>query len=142
MVFGNEFHENTRRRQFKTSHSVESLTSGSSDGESLSPRFFHERKNPLKRTKSFHEIIHEMSSSTKKLEEETSGLLRDMESLRHQNQSTGRRLKRLQKVSGAMKEQLQAFTPLRSVSQRHLDSITSANGKRNCYSSENLQAEI
>lgn len=78
MVFGNEFHENTRRRQFKTSHSVESLTSGSSDGESLSPRFFRERKNPLKRTKSFHEIIHEMSSSTKKLEEETSGLLRDM----------------------------------------------------------------
>lgn len=40
-----------------------------------------------------------------------------------------------------MKEQLQAFTPLRSVSQRHLDSITSANGKRNCYSSENLQTE-
>lgn len=78
MVFGNEFHENTRRRQFKTSHSVESLTSGSSDGESLSPRFFRERKNPLKRTKSFHEIIHEMSSSTKKLEEETTGLLRDM----------------------------------------------------------------
>jgi len=77
MVFGNEFHD-TRRRQFKTSHSVESLTSGSSDGESLSPRFYRERKNPLKRAKSFHEIIYEMSSSTKKLEEETSGLLRDM----------------------------------------------------------------
>ena len=40
-----------------------------------------------------------------------------------------------------MKEQLQAFTPLRSVSQRHLDSITSASGKRNCYSSEDLQTE-
>jgi len=78
MVFGNEFQENTRRRQFKTSHSVESLTSGSSDGESLSPRFYRERKTPLKRAKSFHEIIYEMSSSTKKLEEETSGLLRDM----------------------------------------------------------------
>lgn len=79
MVFGNEFHENSsRRREFKTSYSVESLTSGSSDGESYSPRLSHVRKSQLQRTKSFHQIIHEMSSSTKKLEEETSVLLRDM----------------------------------------------------------------
>lgn len=78
MVFGNEFHEKTRRREFKTSYSVESLTSGSSDGESHSPKLCRERKNQLQRAKSFHEIIHEMSSSTKRLEEQTSGLLRDM----------------------------------------------------------------
>ncbi|KAJ7378788.1 hypothetical protein OS493_021375 [Desmophyllum pertusum] len=143
MVFGNEFHENSsRRREFKTSHSVESLTSGSSDGESYSPRLSHVRKSQLQRTKSFHQIIHEMSSSTKKLEEETSVLLRDMDNLRNQNLSTGRRLQRLQKVSGAMKEQLQAFSPMRSASQRHLNSIANMSEKRNCYSSENLPTAI
>lgn len=82
MVFGNEFHETTRRREFKASHSVESLTSGSSDGESYSPKLCRERKDHLQRSKSLHQIIHEMSSSTKKLEEETSGLLHDMVSFR------------------------------------------------------------
>lgn len=78
MVFGNEFQETTRRWEFKASHSVESLTLGSSDGESYSPKLCRERKDHLQRSKSFHQIIHEISSSTKKLEEETSGLLHDM----------------------------------------------------------------
>lgn len=70
----------SRRVEFKTSYSVESLTSGSSDGESYSPRLPHVRRRDslLQRTKSFSQIIHEMGSNTKKLEEEMYGLLRDM----------------------------------------------------------------
>ena len=69
-----------QRVEFKTSYSVESLTSGSSDGESYSPRLPHVRRRDslLQRTKSFSQIIHEMGSNTKKLEEEMYGLLRDM----------------------------------------------------------------
>lgn len=82
MLFGNDrdFHEKASRRAFKTSYSVESLTSGSSDGESYSPRLSRVRRTAgqLERAKSFHQIIHEMNSSTKRLEEEMSGLLRDM----------------------------------------------------------------
>ncbi|XP_027043505.1 uncharacterized protein [Pocillopora verrucosa] len=136
----------SRRVEFKTSYSVESLTSGSSDGESYSPRLPHVRRRDslLQRTKSFSQIIHEMGSNTKKLEEEMYGLLRDMDTLRNQNLSTGRRLQRLQRVSGAMKEQLQAFSPVRSAaSHRHLNhtNIMTMNEKRNCYSIENLPTE-
>lgn len=66
------------------------------------------------------------------------------DTLRNQNLSTGRRLQRLQRVSGAMKEQLQAFSPVRSAaSHRHLNhtNIMTMNEKRNCYSIENLPTE-
>lgn len=80
MVFGKEFFEKTRRREFKSSFSVESCTSESgSDSELYSPSLSVRRKyDHLQRTKSFHQIMSEMSSNTRKLEEETSGLLRDL----------------------------------------------------------------
>lgn len=144
---GHEFQERISRRvEFQTSYSIESLTSGSSDGEFYSPRLSHVRSSEslLQRTKSFNQTIHEMGLSTKKLEQEMSGLLRDMDTLRNQNLSTGRRLQRLQRVSGAMKEQLQAFSPMRSAAcHRYLDhiNITITNENRNYFSTENLPKE-
>lgn len=77
MVFENEF----SRREFRSSFRVESFTSDSSgsDGEVYLPSSSGTRKhNHLQRTKTFHQLVNEMSSSTRKLEEETSGLLRDL----------------------------------------------------------------
>ena len=77
MVFGNEF----SRREFRSSFRVESFRSDSSgsEGEASSPSLSGTRKhNHTQRTKTFHQLVNEMSSSTRKLEEETSGLLRDL----------------------------------------------------------------
>lgn len=60
------------------------------------------------------------------------------DSLRNQNLNTGRRLQRIQKVSGAMKEQLQAFSLRRSASQQPLyKDVTEINARRMSYPSEN-----
>ena len=81
MVIGNEFHEKTRRREFRSNFRVKSFASESgSDEEVYSPRLSGttRKHRQLQRTKSFHRLINEMSSSTRKLEEETSILLRDL----------------------------------------------------------------
>ena len=84
MVVGNSNQTKSRRREFRSNYSVESFTSeSSSDGEINSRRnslsFSGTRKyDHLQRTKSFHQLMNEMSSSTRKLEEETTGLLRDL----------------------------------------------------------------
>lgn len=78
MVFENEF---SRRSEFRSIFRIESLTSDSgSDGELHSPSLSGARRkrDHLQRTKTFHQLVNEMSSNTRKLEEETSGLLRDL----------------------------------------------------------------
>lgn len=81
MVYGKEYTEKTRRRELQASFSVESYSSESgSDGEMGRTNFTDTRKPAhLQRTNtSFHRLINQMGSSTRKLEEETSGLLRDL----------------------------------------------------------------
>ena len=81
MVYGKEYTEKTRRRELQASFSVESYSSESgSDGE-IGIRSLTDTRKPAhsQRTKtSFHRLINQMGSSTRKLEEETSGLLRDL----------------------------------------------------------------
>ena len=81
MVYGKEYTEKTRRSEMQASFSVESYSSESgSDGEIGKTSLTDTRKpDHSQRTKtSFHRLINQMGSSTRKLEEETSGLLRDL----------------------------------------------------------------
>lgn len=80
MVYGKEYTEKTRRRELQASFSVESYSPESgSDGEIGRTSLTDARKPVhLQRTKTFHQLINQMGSSTRKLEEETSGLLRDL----------------------------------------------------------------
>ena len=75
MVWGNEL---SRSGKFQASFRVESFASdnSSSDGETQSQRLSGTRQKH--RRKTFQELVNEMSTSTRKLEEETSGLLRDL----------------------------------------------------------------
>ena len=81
MVYGKEYTEKTRRRELQASFSVESYSSESgSDGE-IGITSLTDTSKPAhsQRPKtSFHRLINQMGSSTRKLEEETSGLLRDL----------------------------------------------------------------
>lgn len=81
MVYGKEYTEKTKRRELQASFSVESYSSESgSDGE-IGITSLTDTRKPAhsQRTKtSFHRLINQMGSSTRKLEEETSGLLRDL----------------------------------------------------------------
>lgn len=106
MVWGNEL---SRSGKFQASFRVESFASdnSSSDGETQSQRLSGTRQKH--RRKTFQELVNEMSTSTRKLEEETSGLLRDLDSLRNQNLNTCRRLQRIQRVSCAVKHQIETF---------------------------------
>ena len=76
MVLGDEF---SRRKKFRSNFRVENLASdsnSSSDGETNSQKLSGVRGK--RKIKTFPELVHEMSTNTRKLGEETSGLLRDL----------------------------------------------------------------
>lgn len=108
MVLGDEF---SRRKKFRSNFRVENLASdsnSSSDGETNSQKLSGVRGK--RKIKTFPELVHETSTNTRKLEEETSALLRDLDSLRNQNLYTCRRLQRIQKLSCAVKQKMETFT--------------------------------